>query len=342
MSETKKLTKKYIFFIITAIVFLFVFSVTFALCWLFIDESYKIDLKSIKTANNLVWHDEFDGDSINTDNWRIEPATNADTGEECDGTKFGERVVRKGGYWTLDQCIVEPTKDGNTTANVLKIRTEQKENGDWHTAGIISDRAFAQKYGYFEIRARLPKFYGTWSAFWMMPYNAPKAPTGKDARNAKLYGGEIDIMEAPAYARKNNGVVQQALHIGDYNRGTGSSVFSMNWLTENVGDIYDSFHTYGLYWDENMYKFYVDDICVWTTSYNRSGNVSGIAEYLFLSTEIGGSDGKVGENPWKGILPKDKKLVTQNPDNVKYGDFEIDYVRCYSIKNTNIAVNNQK
>ncbi len=93
----------------------------------------------------------------------------------------------------------------------------------------------------------------------MMPYNAPTAPTGKDALNAKLYGGEIDIMEAPAYARKSNGIVQQALHIGDYNRNTGTSTFSMNWLTENVGDIYDSFHTYGLYWDENMYKFYVDE-----------------------------------------------------------------------------------
>ena len=62
----------------------------------------------------------------------------------------------------------------------------------------------------------------------------------------------IDIMEAPAYARKNNGIVQQALHIEDYNRGTGSSTFSMNWLTENIGDLYDSFHTYGLFSDVFM------------------------------------------------------------------------------------------
>ncbi len=313
MSETtKKLSKKQLIMIIAATVFLVVFAITFTLCWFFVDEIYKVDLNSIIKDENLIWRDEFDGNIINTDNWRIEPAAN------FDGTKFNERTIRKGGYWTLDQCIVEQTKDGDTTANVLKIRTE-KVGDDWQTAGIVSDRALAQKYGYFEIRARLPKFYGTWSAFWLMPYNAPVAPTGNDAKNAKLYGGEIDIMEAPAYARKNNQVVQQALHIGDYNRGTGTSTFSMNWLTEDVGDIYDNFHTYGFYWDENMYKFYVDGKCVWTTSYNRTGNISGVAQYLFLSTEIGGKDGVVGENPWKWILPDDKQLVTENPKFIIFG-----------------------
>lgn len=329
------MSKKQLIMIIAATVFLVVFAITFTLCWFFVDEIYKVDLNSIIKDENLIWQDEFDGNIINTDNWRIEPAAN------FDGTKFNERTIRKGGYWTLDQCIVEQTKDGDTTANVLKIRTE-KVGDDWQTAGIVSDRALAQKYGYFEIRARLPKFYGTWSAFWLMPYNAPVAPTGNDAKNAKLYGGEIDIMEAPAYARKNNQVVQQALHIGDYNRGTGTSTFSMNWLTEDIGDIYDNFHTYGFYWDENMYKFYVDVKCVWTTSYNHTGNISGVAQYLFLSTEIGGKDGVVGENPWKWILPDDKQLVTDNPKDITYGDFEIDYVRCYKIDSTVCAVNNQK
>lgn len=331
----KTLSKKQIIMIIAAAVFVAIFAITFTLCWFFVDEIYKVDLDKIKTDDNLAWADEFNGTEIDINNWRIEPSgTN-------DGTQYGNPIVRKGGYWALDQCIVEPTKDGDKMANVLKIRT-QKINDKWYSAGIISDRALAQKYGYFEVRARLPKFYGTWSAFWMMPFEAPTAPTGEDARNAKLYGGEIDIMEAPAYGRKSNQIVQQALHIGDYNRGTGSSTFSMNWLTENVGDIYDSFHTYGLYWDENMYKFYVDNKCVWTTSYNRTGNVSGIAQYLFLSTEIGGRDGIVGENPWRAIVPKGKQLVTDNPSDVKYGDFEIDYVRCYKIPSTTFAVNNQR
>lgn len=331
----KVLAKRQILMICAAVVFAVVFVITFTLCWFLVDEGYKIDLDSIKKEENLVWWDEFDGNAIDTNNWRIEPSGN------FDGTKYGEPIVRKGGYWALDQCIVEPITYGDEQLNVLKIRTE-KVGDKWHSAGIISDRALAQKYGYFEIRARLPKFYGTWSAFGMMPYNAPTAPTGKDALDAKTYGGEIDIMEAPAYGRKNNEVVQQALHIGDYNRGTGTSTFSMNWLTENVGDIYDSFHTYGLYWDENIYKFYVDDVCVWTTSYNRTGNVSGIEQYLFLSTEIGGKDGVVGENPWKAIVPNGKRLVTDNPQDITYGDFEIDYVHCYSIPTTTFKVNNKK
>ncbi len=336
-----RVNKKQIIFIIAAVIFLVVFAITFTLCWFLTDESYEVDLRTIKTVENIVWHDEFEATEINTNNWRIEPGTDADSGEPFDGTQKGRKVVRKGGYWTLDQCVVEKTQDGDETVTALKIRT-QKVDGKWQSAGIISDQALAQKYGYFEVRARLPKFYGTWSAFWMMPYNAPKATDGKAALDAKTYGSEIDIMEAPAYARKNNQVVQQALHIGDYNLGTGTSTFNMKWLTENAGDIYDNFHVYGFYWDENMYKFYIDNICVWTTSYNRTGNVSGVPQYLFLSTEIGGEDGVVGTNPWKAILPKGKQLVTDNPEDVQYGDFEIDYVRTYRIPSTEFAVNNQK
>lgn len=336
-----KINRKQIIYITGAVFFLIVFVITFTVCWFVCDESYEVDLSKIKVKENIVWHDEFEGTEINTNNWRIEPGLDADTNEPFDGTQFGRKIVRKGGYWSLDQCHIEEISENGSLTSILKIRT-QKIGDEWHSAGIISDQALAQKYGYFEVCARLPKFYGTWSAFWMMPYNAPKAPNGKAARDAKTYGGEIDIMEAPAYARKNNQVVQQALHIGDYNLGTGTSTFNINWLTEKVGDIYNDFHVYGLYWDENMYKFYVDNICVWTTSYNRTGNVSGVPQYFFLSTEIGGKNGVVGENPWKAILPKGKQLVTDNPADVEYGDFEIDYVRSYSIPSTEYAVNNQK
>lgn len=330
-------TKKIKIISITASVLLTIFVVTFCLCWFLLDEIYAVDLDLIRNDENMIWHDEFNGNSINTNNWRIEPYLDEDNPNEIfTGTEKGTRIVRKGGYWSIDQCIVEPTKDGATTANVLKIRTE-KVGDSWHTAGIISDQALVQKYGYFEIRARLPKQYGTWSAFWMMPWNAPEPPNEKALRNARIYGGELDIMEAPAFACKKNQIVQQALHIGGYGK-THSSVFNLDWTTNDVGDIYDNFHTYGFYWDENMYKFYVDDEVVWTTSYQRTGNISEIASFLFLSTEIGGANGVVGENPWTFILPKDKQLVTDNPPEYMVGDFEIDYVRCYKIASTETPV----
>ena len=63
----------------------------------------------------LVFADEFDGDSLDTSKWR-----------QHDGGG-----VRKGGYWTLDQARVE---DGN-----LIITTQYKEDGQsgpgWYTAG---------------------------------------------------------------------------------------------------------------------------------------------------------------------------------------------------------------
>lgn len=344
MEETKKLTKKSKIIIATSVITLVVFVVTFVCCWFLVDEIYNVDLDNIISEDNLVWNDEFDGTTLNTDNWRVEPSTIAGTDEVYDGLKYGEKRYRRGAYWSLDQCIVEETNDSNSPdgkANVLKIRTEQKENGEWHTGGLISDRSLAQTYGYFEMRARLPKFYGIWSAFWMMPLQGMPEDNVPDARNAKKYGSEIDIMEAPTYGRNGAGLVQQAVHNGGYG-ATHESTFNPRWLTTDCGDLYDSFHTYGLYWDENIYKFYIDGKCVWTTSYNRQHNVSGVPEYLFLSVEIGGEDGKVGENPWKFVVPDGKRLVTDNPSDIKYADFEVDYVRCYKIDSTTFAVNNQQ
>lgn len=70
----------------------------------------------------------------------------------------------------------------------------------------------------------------------------------------------------------------------------------------------------------------MDGKCVWTTSYNRTGNVSKVAEYLFLSVEIPGENGKVGKNPW---AVGNGKSVEDN--TVAYADYEIDYVRAYKL-----------
>jgi beta-glucanase (GH16 family) len=76
------------------------------------------------------------------------------------------------------------------TAQGLAITARQNGDGKWH-AGLICSRdktgpdgaGFAQKYGYFEMKAKLPDGPGVWPAFWLV---------GTDTSAGT---SELDVME---------------------------------------------------------------------------------------------------------------------------------------------------
>jgi beta-glucanase (GH16 family) len=107
-----------------------------------------------------------------------------------------------------------------------------------YTSGMINTLGlFAQKYGYFEIRAELPQAVGSWPAFWMIPY-----PTDGHT--------EGDIMEALAatpnyhYARALGGADDQ---------------YDNTYKADATG-----FHTYGMLWTPQSVTFYYDGVAMLT------------------------------------------------------------------------------
>ncbi len=92
---------------------------------------------------------------------------------------FGDAV-----FSDPDPAVFKSTADG------LEIVASQRADGKWQS-GLISsawadnnpDAGFTQKYGYFEMTAKLPDGMGTWPAFWLI---------GSDKRGASA---EIDIVE---------------------------------------------------------------------------------------------------------------------------------------------------
>jgi len=102
---------------------------------------------------------------------------------------------------------------------------------------IATDRSFAQRFGYFEMTARLPGGRGLWPAFWLV------SKTQKEHI-------EIDVMEAVGWDTAH---VYQSTHLKP-SRGKGIHV-------RVGGDPFDytsAFHSYGVRWTPDELVFYID------------------------------------------------------------------------------------
>jgi beta-glucanase (GH16 family) len=110
-------------------------------------------------------------------------------------------------------------------------------------------RGFAQKYGYFEIRAKFPAGASVWPAFWLATQRNFVDPTSMR--------GEIDVVEAYG---DQPGWLHCAVHI----RVHGDRHWHLS-KQFHVGNMTEEFHRYGVlvtsvwvifYYDsEELYRF---------------------------------------------------------------------------------------
>lgn len=103
----------------------------------------------------LVWHDEFNGNKLNTNKWRIK-----------DGGRQGELQ-----YYSPQNIKV---KGGNL---IIKSLYNNYFSSGW----VDTDEKFSFTYGKIEIRGKLPYGKGLWPAYWLVP--------------SSMWPPEIDIME---------------------------------------------------------------------------------------------------------------------------------------------------
>lgn len=250
----------------------------------------------IDALGEPIFADEFD--TFDTDTWWS-----------------GDDGARRGGYWDIGQVKVE---DGN-----MIITTEYLEDGTfgpgWYTGSVYTKDVFTMESGYVEVRCKMPAGAGHWGAFWL---NSPEMKAGGN-------GTEIDVIESAYYDDPKMGEQYKdtAFHTihaqgyGDEHKSKQSPYYEVE------SGIYDSFNTYGVYWDENGYKFFVNGMLTWETDFMPAT----APEYLWLSVEISGEGGSGNpSNPdneftWGGE-------ITSNEGGKDFvSEFVIDYVRCYDV-----------
>ncbi|SFC16716.1 Beta-glucanase, GH16 family [Parapedobacter composti] len=246
----------------------------------------------------LVWHDEFDGNELDTTKWgfrlhimQTRHSTWTDDAYELDGEgRLLLKLYEKDGHYFTSQL--------QTGSNYMDRPGDQygKSKLTWPIAQLETPK-FVHRYGYYEIRCKLPTQEGWWAAFWLQ---SPIIGSSLDPLEA---GVEIDIMEN--FQRK--GGISQNLHWNGYGKDhqhIGSGNLD---LDANDGE----FHTYGVDWSPSGYVFYMDGKETWRVP----GPVSHREQFILISAEANG---------YRNGAPASILRKANLPDY-----FVVDYVRVY-------------
>lgn len=236
----------------------------------------------------LVWADEFDYQGLpDSTKWTYDTRGNA--------YGWGNKELQ----W-YNVANIRNTYVSDGTMKIV-ARKEKASGKDYSSGRIMTKGKGDWKYCKLEVRAKLPKGYGTWPAIWML---STEGRYGNWPRS-----GEIDIMEHVGF---DPDTIFSTTHTNKYNHVRRTQKKSRVYCPTATSD----FHVYGLEWDENEYRTYLDGKLIFTYKNDREGWESWPYDQpfnLILNLAIGGSLG--GK---KGV---DDKLFPHT--------FEIDYVRVY-------------
>lgn len=176
----------------------------------------------------LVWQDEFDGATLNQNDWTYE------IGNGTNG--WGNFELQ---YYTDQNTSIV---DGNL---VIEAKRESQGGYDFTSSRIITEGKQNFQYGRIDIRAALPEGQGLWPALWML---------GSDFSTVGWPRcGEIDIMEMVGGSGRENAVFGTA-HWDD--NGTPAKFGATT--TKSSGTFHDEFHVFSILWNQNSIRWYVD------------------------------------------------------------------------------------
>ena len=181
---------------------------------------------TVKAADNyeLVWSDEFNGNSLDTNTWNYEIGTGS----------WG---------WGNNEQQYYTDRNIKVSNGTMKITAKREDYGGmkYTSSRITTKNKKNFKYGKIEARIKMPKFKGVWPAFWMLGANQDSVGWPKC--------GEIDIMEAINDENLVYGTLHWFNDPGNNNADSGSQVA--------VADRTE-YHVYGVEWTADKLRWYVD------------------------------------------------------------------------------------
>lgn len=239
----------------------------------------------------LVWHDEFNGTSLDTRKWQY------DTSRNKQG--WYNRELQ---YYSAGPNL--SIANGLLTIEARHEKLDPARFSDWggqqYTSAKIFSKGAGWRYGYYEVRARLPCARGAWPAIWMLPVHMSKWPDD----------GEIDIMEQVG-AEPN--LVYSSLHTKLFNHIMKTQRSAQKLVPTSCS----AFHVYQLDWRPNSITIGVDGRGILQMLNSIPGGKGAwpftVPFKMILNLAIGGE--------WAGAKGIDDAAMPQRMD--------VDYVRIW-------------
>ncbi len=175
------------------------------------------------------------------------------------------------------------------------IARKESYGGRNYTSGRIKTKAlFAQAYGRFEARIKLPPGQGIWPAFWML---------GNDIDAVGWpQCGEIDIME---FRGQQTNLIYGTVHGPGY---SGGDAIGGTYRLPDGETFVEDFHVFAVDWDPGQLRFSVDGQVYFTLTtsrvLSRGDWVFDHPFFLILNLAVGGNFvGPVGSNtPFPAVM----------------------------------------
>ena len=254
----------------------------------------------------LTFHDEFDRPQLNDMYWYS--AYRSGRKEYFKRIGRESRWADHNAHYVLEDGVLKlridenlPFRPDKSTRCVSCIQTSDHRFGATTAEYQILDK-FAQKYGWFEIRAKCTRGSGLLNAFWLHQHDPTKQEYTPEGERKNVGDGvvEIDIIEL------------QGRNIHDDRSSVDINVHfteSAHHRPEIPIDASAGFHVYAMEWQEGRVDWYVDGELI--------GTYEGPTpqEKMFVLIALFQYSGWIGEIDPETVYPR---------------DFEIDYVRVYA------------
>ena len=241
----------------------------------------------------LTWSDEFNGPNGSAPDpakWKF----------DVGGDGWGNRELE---YYTErpQNAFIE---DGHLVIRAIREDFTGADGVARHytSARLKTQGIFAQAYGRFEARIKIPYGQGVWPAFWLL---------GNDLGKVRWpQSGEIDIME-------NIGREPSAIHGSMHGPGySGNEGLTQAISLPGEQPFYEEYHLYAIEWEPNAVHFFVDSTKYATfTPANLAPELRWVFDHPFfvvLNLAVGGD--------WPGA-PDESTVFPQS--------MLVDFVRVY-------------